>query len=102
VTTTPATSEPYYGPDYLSPVYPDDSKYPYANHSLAVDATSSIFRVIYSDNKNRTNDVIVEARSVQTVHSDGKVVIVEGNYTTIIYNDKDQRTESFMYEWNTK
>ena len=97
MTTTSATSEPYYGP-----AYPDDSKYPYANHSLSVDATSSTFRVIYSDNKNRSNDVIVEARSVQTVHSDGKVVIVEGNYTTIIYNDKDQRTESFMYEWNTK
>jgi hypothetical protein len=80
----------------------DDSAYPYPNHTLAVDVNSPIFRVIYSDFKNRSNDLVINATSTQTLFSDGKVEIVEGKYRSVIYNDKNMTVESFIYEWNEK
>ena len=93
------TSSPPYDPLYWGR---DDSLYPYSNHTLLVDVKSPTFRVIYSDFKNRTNDLIIEPTSTQTLFPDGKVEIIEGKYRSLIHNDENMTVESFMYEWNEK
>ena len=67
--------------------YPTSYNYPYANHTLAVDLKASNFGVIFTDFKNASNDVVIEATTVQTSYPDGRVVVTEANYTQIIYND---------------
>jgi hypothetical protein len=54
---------------------------------LAVDLKASNFGVIFTDFKNASNDVVIEATTVQTSYPDGRVVVTEANYTQIIYND---------------
>jgi len=60
-----------------------------------VDLKAANFRVIYTDFKNASNDFVVEATTVQTSYPDGKVVLTGANYTQIIYNDKNETTETF-------
>jgi hypothetical protein len=56
----------------------DDSNYPYLNHTLTVDVKSPTFSVIYTDFKNRSNDLVIASTSVQTLFPDGKIEIIEG------------------------
>jgi hypothetical protein len=42
-----------------------------------VDLKASNFRVIFTDFKNTSNDVVIEATTVQTSYPDGKVVVTE-------------------------
>ena len=96
-TTTSVSSLPY------DPMYTgDDSAYPYANHTLVIDVKSPTFTVIYTDFKNKSNDLVINATSTQTLFPDGKVEILEGKYRSIIYNDKNMTVESFIYEFNEK
>jgi hypothetical protein len=63
--------------------------YPYANHTLTVDFKTGGFRVLYTDFKNASNDLLVYASSVQTSYPNGSVVIQEANYTQILYGDEN-------------
>ena len=72
------------------------------NHTLTVDLKAENFRVLYTDFKNVSNDIVVEANSVQTSYPDGRVVITSEYVTQIIYNDKNETNEYFYYSSNTK
>jgi hypothetical protein len=52
-----------------------------------VDLKAENFRVIYTNFKNASNDMVVEADSVETYYPDGMFVLKEVNYTKIIFND---------------
>ena len=71
--------------------------YPYTNHALTVDFKTGSYRVIYTDFKNASNDIVVDASSVQTFYPNGSVVINEANYTQIVFNDENQTTESYSH-----
>jgi hypothetical protein len=43
--------------------------------------------VIFTDFKNASNDIEIEATTVQTSYPDGRVVVTEANYSQIIYNN---------------
>ena len=69
---------------------------------MTVDPKAASFRVIYTDFKNASKDVVIEATTVETYYPDGRIVITEEDYTQIIYNDENETTESFLYRWNVK
>ena len=72
------------------------------NHTLTVDLKAENFRVLYTDFKNVSNDIVVEANIVETSYPDGRVVVTEEYVTQIIYNDKNETTESFFFSSNKK
>jgi hypothetical protein len=47
---------------------------------LAVDSDAEKFRVVFTDFRNSSTDMVVEATTVQTSYPDGRVVISEGDF----------------------
>jgi hypothetical protein len=81
----------------------NSSTYPYINYTLAVDLKAEKFRVVFTDFRNASTDMVVEATTLQTSYPDGRVVISEGSFSTrIFYNDLNRTNENIYPSWNQK